>query len=228
MLDDILFPNVLLDNWQMMPSERIALTGLLARIRPKGAIEIGIYHGGSLSLAAPFCKKIVAIDIDPAVHDRFRKPANAEIWIAPSSESVPRAFAYFDALGMPVNYILIDADHSYEGVQRDIGYILDYVPKGPLFVAMHDSGNPETRRGMMAVGWARSPYLRSVDLDFVPAQIIEHTVTEDAAEIWGGLALAYFEPTARKGEPAIIRSANTTNRCLQYCADRRLKAVAAS
>lgn len=227
MFNDILFPDVILNNWQMMPSERIALTGLLSRIRPKGAIEIGIYYGGSLSLAAPFCEKIVAIDIDPAVHGRFPKPENAEIWIEPSVHSVPRAFAYFDKLGIPVNYVLIDADHSFEGVQRDIGLVLDYVPKGPLFVAMHDSGNSETRRGMMAIDWARSPYLRFVDLDFVPAQIIEHTVTENGAEIWGGLALAYFEPTPREGAPAIGRSADTTNRCLQYCADNRLKAVSA-
>jgi cephalosporin hydroxylase len=44
-----LFPGIPLDHWQMMDCERIALIGLLARLRPKLAIEVGVYHGGSLS-----------------------------------------------------------------------------------------------------------------------------------------------------------------------------------
>jgi len=218
MFNEILFPNVLQDNWQMMPWEKIALTGVLSRVHPKGAIEIGVYYGGSLSLAAPFCQKIVAIDIDPDVEGRFDAPANAEIWIEPSSTAIPRAFAHFDALGMPVNYILIDADHSAEGVKRDIDLVLDHVPKEPMFVLMHDSGNPKTRQGILSVNWARNPHLRFVDLDFVPGQIIEHSVSSTQAEIWGGLAIAYLEPGPRSGPPFIQQSARTSIRCLHHCA----------
>jgi hypothetical protein len=217
-LDELLFPNVSLANWQMMPWERIALTGVLSRLRPKGAIEIGVYYGGSLSLTAPFCEKIVAIDIDPAVPSRFEIPANAEIWIEPSSDSVPRAFAYFESLGIPVNYVLIDADHSVEGVQRDINLILDQVPKEPMVVVMHDSGNPDTRQGILAVDWARNPHVHVVDLDFVPGQIIEHSVAQDRAEIWGGMALAFFHPQKRQGPPEIRESARTSIKCLHHCA----------
>jgi len=217
--NEILFPDVILDNWQMMPWEQIALTGILSRVRPKGAIEVGVYYGGSLSLAAPYCERIVAIDIDPAVRDRFRKPDNAEIWIESSTLAIPRAFAHFDALNMPVNYVLIDADHSVEGVQRDIGLVLDYVPREPMFVVMHDSGNPDTRRGILAVDWARNPHLHFVDLDFVPGQIIEHSVQGNRAEIWGGIALAYLHPDVRAGAPEIRQSARTSIKCLHGCAD---------
>lgn len=218
MFNEILFPNVRHENWQMMPWEKIALTGVLSRVRPKGAIEIGVYHGGSLSLAAPFCQKIVAIDIDPAVNGRFPKPDNAELWIAPSTQSVPAAFAHLEAQGLPVNYVLIDADHSAEGVRRDIELVLDYVPREPMFVLMHDSGNPETRRGILAANWARSPHLHFVDLDFVPGQIIEHETLGDRAEVWGGLALAYLDPSPRVGAPVIQQSAKTSIRCLHACA----------
>lgn len=219
MINEILFPNVILDNWQMMPWERIALTGILSRVRPKGAIEIGVYYGGSLSLAAPYCGKIIGIDIDPAVNDRFLKPDNVDIWIAPSTESVPRAFARFDELGIPVNYVLIDADHSAAGVQRDIELVLEYTPKEPMFVFMHDSGNPDTRRGILSADWARNRHLHAVDLDFVPGQIIEHSVVENHGEIWGGLAMAYLDPAPRAGAPYITESARTSIRCLHHCAN---------
>lgn len=217
-VEELLFPNVLRDNWQMMPWEQIALTGVLSRLRPKGAIEIGVYYGGSLSLAAPFCEKIVAIDIDPEVRNRFVAPKNAEIWIEPSCNAVPKAFAHFDALGVPVNYVLIDADHSVEGVKRDINLVLDYKPKEPMLVLMHDSGNPATRQGIREVDWGRNPHVRLVDLDFVPGQIIEHSVAGDRAEIWGGLALAFLHPDAREGAPIIRESARTSIACIHHCA----------
>ena len=217
-VDSILFPNVILSNWQMMLWEQIALTGVLSRLRPKGAIEIGVYYGGSLSLAAPYCEKIVAIDIDPDVRDRLSPPPNAEIWIEPSSEAVPKAFAHFEALGTPVNYVLIDADHSVEGVMRDIDLVLNYKPREPMLVLMHDSGNPATRRGILAVDWARNPYVRLVDVDFVPGQIIEHSVVGKRAEIWGGLALAFLHPEEREGLPEIRESARTSIACIHHCA----------
>jgi hypothetical protein len=217
-LNELLFPNVILDNWQMMPWEQIALTGVLSRLRPRGAIEIGVYYGGSLSLAAPYCEKIVAIDIDPEVRNRFAPPPNADIWIEPSSEAVPKAFAHFDALGVPVNYVLIDADHSVEGVMRDINLVLDYRPKEPMLVLMHDSGNPATRQGILSVDWARNPHVRLVDVDFVPGQIIEHSVAGGRAEIWGGLALAFLHPEEREGRPVIRESARTSIACIHRCA----------
>ena len=218
LLEEILFPNVLLKNWQMMPWEQIALTGILARVRPRGAIEVGVYHGGSLSLAAPFCDKIIAIDIDPAVNERFEKPSNVEIWVSPSAEAIPRAFARFDELGVPVNYVLIDAEHSAAGVRRDIELVLDYTPREPMFVVMHDSGNPQTREGIRGAPWARNPHLISLDLDFVPGQIIEHSVSGNSAEIWGGIALAFLHPTPRTGAPDIRESARTSINCLHHCA----------
>lgn len=218
-LNEFIFPGIEMENWQMMPWEKIALTGLLSRIRPKGAIEVGVYYGGSLSLAGPYCENMLAIDIDPAVHNRFKKPDNVEIWISPSTEAIPRAFAHFDRLGVPVNYVLIDADHSAAGVRRDIELTLQYVPKEPMVIVMHDSGNPDTRSGILSANWGASPYLHSVDIDFVPGNIIEHSISNNKGEIWGGLALAYLHPVPRtSAHPYIKESACTSIRSLHHCA----------
>ena len=184
----------------MMECERIALTGVLARVRPRAALEVGVYYGGSLSLAAQFATRIIAIDIDPAVRTRFTLPHNAELLIGHSPKMIPHALAMFEKLGLPLQYVLIDAEHSTEGVRRDIGLVLQYRPKTPMVMLIHDSGNPSCRAGILSADWNSSPYLHFVQCDFVPGQIIEHSIRGDQGEVWGGLALAYFDPRPRQGE----------------------------
>ena len=172
MYEELLFPGVIRDNWQMMECERIALTGVLARVRPQGALEIGVYYGGSLSLAAQFCQRILAIDIDPAVRDRFTLPPNAELWIGDSRELIPHALADFQKRQIPLEYVLIDAQHSSEGVRRDVNLVLRYRPVAPMVILIHDSGNADCRAGILRADWKSNPYVRVVQCDFVPGQII--------------------------------------------------------
>ncbi len=213
-----LFPGVLCDNWQMMECERIALTGVLARIRPLAGLEVGVYYGGSLSLATQFCQYLLAIDIDPAVRDRFTLPRNAELLIGPSQEMIPRALARFEALGLPLQYVLIDAQHSAEGVQRDIGLVLQYRPRRPMVILVHDSGNERCRAGILAADWNANPHVRFVQCDFVPGQIIEHSIRDGRGEVWGGLALAYLDPQPREAAVMVAQGAATTVRGAQFLA----------
>jgi Cephalosporin hydroxylase len=217
---DLVFPNLLCKNWQMMIWEQIALTGLLMRIKPKGALEVGTHHGGSLSLIAQCAEQTLAIDIDANVLGRFPKPANAEIWIGSSSELIPKALHEFQRKNVPLNFILVlvDADHSTVAIKRDLEMILNYEPREPLIVVMHDSGNPEARQGILSVDWSSNPHLHFMDCDFVPGVIVEHTVTGGRGEVWGGLALAYLDSNLRYGAPEIRQSAKTTIRAIQHCA----------
>ncbi|MBR0644700.1 class I SAM-dependent methyltransferase [Plastoroseomonas hellenica] len=218
MFDDLIFPNVITQNWQMMPWERIALTGLLSRMKPKGALEVGVYYGGSLSLTSQYASKIIGIDIDEAVLSRFERPSNVDLWIGSSTDLIPRALEWFSKANIPLNFVLIDADHSAAGVKRDIELVLQYRPTEPMLIAMHDSGNPDTRQGILAADWTRNPHVHMVECDFVPGQIIEHSVTAERGEIWGGLALAYLDPILRPGPLTIQEGARTSIRCLHHCA----------
>ena len=202
----------------MTESERIALTGVLARLRPVGALEIGVYYGGSLSLAAQFAKHIVAIDINPEVRTRFDLPVNAELLIGHSRELVPQALALFQERGIPLQYVLIDAEHSTEGVKRDIELLLQYQPRTPMVMLIHDSANPECRAGIVSADWNVSPYVQLVECDFVPGQIIERTIRGGRGEVWGGLALAYFAPRPRTGPVVISQGSATTIRVAQVAA----------
>jgi hypothetical protein len=216
--EDLLFPGVIRENWQMMESERIALTGVLARVRPRGALEVGVYFGGSLSLAAQYSERILAIDIEPAVRDRFVKPDNVEFLIGDSRELIPLALARFEELKLPLEYVLIDADHSAAGVQRDLNLVLQYRPRKPMVILAHDSGNENCRKGILAANWNSNPHVRFVQCDFVPGQIIEHSIQNGRGEVWGGLALAYLDPVPRAGDAVISQGAATMVRGAQFLA----------
>ena len=220
MLDDILFPGVPTAHWQMLLPERMALTGLLARLRPRHALEIGTYHGGSLSLIAQFAERVWAVDIDPEVPTRFAVPANVDLRIGPAEGLVAGVMDELETHGVPLNFVLIDADHTTAGVRRDIETVIGRLalPKEPCFIVMHDSGNPACRQGIVEVNWAARPCVHAVELDFVPGQIIEHALGPDRGEVWGGLALAYLAPTPRGQPLAVQASSHTSVAALQRCA----------
>jgi hypothetical protein len=182
----------------MHDSERLGLTALLTRHRPKCAIEIGTYKGGSLSLLSQLCEAVFSIDIDPEVAEKFRYFPNVAFLTGDSSSILPELLKALDDADMPPEFMLIDGDHSAEGIKRDVNCLLDYQPKRPLFVALHDSFNPGCRSGMLEAGWERSPHLQWIDLDFLPGRIVDHG-GPSAGQMWGGLALAYLTPAPRHG-----------------------------
>lgn len=203
--DEALYTNCLLENWQMNESERLSLLGVLSRIKPNCSIEIGTYMGGSLSLISQYSKAVFSIDIDPSIPQKFKQFDNVSFFTGTSKTILPLLFEELDKQDMPINFILIDGDHSYNGVKSDINLILNYKPKEPLMVLMHDSMNPDCRRGMLDADWNKSLYAHYVDIDFVPGRIVEHG-GGGHGELWGGLGMFYMLPIARENELIIKKS----------------------
>lgn len=200
--EEVLYPSCLTKEWQMNDSERLGLAGVLQRLQPQCAIEIGTYRGGSLSLIAQFAKVVFSIDIDPSIPEKFKHFSNVSFFTGPSQIIMPTLLNELDSAGMPVEFVLIDGDHSAAGVKRDIDIMLNYVPKKPLIIMMHDGFNPECRHGMLEADWQKSPYVHYIDLDFIPGRVIEHGGGGDG-EMWGGLAMAYFSPEKRIGNVTV-------------------------
>ena len=218
MLDDILYPNVVKYNWAMLPPERIALTGLLARLKPRNALEIGTYCGGSLTLMAQFAEKVWALDIDPEVPSRFAVPLNVDLRIAPPEGLVDNMLLELEERGMGLDFVLIDADHSSAGVRRDVETVIHrpVPPKRPMFVLMHDSGNPECRNGIKGASWSSCPYVHHIDLDFVPGQVQSIGAPGHSSyEVWGGFAIAYLSQEKRAHTLQIEESSAKTWAALQ-------------
>lgn len=204
---ELLYPACLTGDWQMNDSERLGMTAVLHRLKPVCAIEVGTYKGGSLSLLAQYAKAVFSIDIDPMIPEKFAYFENVSFLTGPSGDVLPLLLRELDAADLPVEFVLIDGDHSAAGVRRDIEIVLDYVPKKPLVMMLHDGFNPQCRQGMLAAEWPRSPHVHWVDLDFIPGRLVEHGGGGDGG-MWGGLALALLAPARRIGPLVVGASAS--------------------
>ncbi|MDQ6814012.1 MAG: class I SAM-dependent methyltransferase [Bacteroidota bacterium] len=190
--------------WEMANAEKIALLNILNEIRPTIAIEIGTKSGGSLQLLSAFCERVYSLDIDPAVTTLKSNFANVEFIIGDSKETLPQLLKDLSASNTQPQFILIDGDHSCEGVRCDIENILKISIAVPLIVFMHDSFNPECRRGMLEVNYESYNFVEMIDLDFVQGTYSPSEKT--SGEMWGGFGLISLKPVPQKKVPLVKQS----------------------
>jgi methyltransferase family protein len=187
------------DEWQMTDAERAVLADVMLKLKPQCAIEIGVYRAGSLAVVAAHSDKVYAVDIDPACEASYSSLfSNVQFITGRSTEIVPELIDRVQASGEAVQLILIDADHTEQGVRGDIESILAYQPPQPLYILMHDSFNPDCRRGIKNANWAANEHVHLVELDFVAGRL-EKTNAKGYGEMWCGLGLAILLPETRKG-----------------------------
>jgi hypothetical protein len=212
---DVLFPLDFLTNedgfdlhWQMTVCERFALQDLLRRLRPVLAVEVGTYRGGSLQVLSRFSEAVISLDIDPGVKERLAgKFQNVEYRAGDSERLLPDLVRELNRANRPVGFVLIDGDHTAAGVRRDIEALLELQPRQEVVCVLHDSFNPACREGMRTANWEKSPFVRHVELDFIPG--IYHYEAFDTAEprsMWGGFACAVLHPNKRVGGLVIHES----------------------
>ena len=184
--------------WMMSPAEQVGLTHILQNRRPKVSIEIGTRLGGSLQVLAKFSEKVYSLDINPDVPRVLAgKHPNVEYRVGSSTETLPALLKQLSDEGAEVGFVLVDGDHSTEGVRADIDNILKYVPRCPLYITMHDSSNPAVRRGLKGASWSACPHIQFVELDFIPGHV--NPSPQCSTQLWGGLCLALMTPERRQG-----------------------------
>lgn len=194
--------------WQMSIPERCALVQIARTRQPGVAIEIGTASGGSLSILSHYAGKVYSLDIDPSCRDRLgRHFPNVEFLTGPSHETLPPLLARLDAEGADLGVALIDGDHTEAGVRSDIEAFLVHRWRQTLFLLMHDSYNPDCRRGMETAHWAANPRVHYVELDFVWGTLCG--IPPYTGEMWGGLGLAYFKTEDRTGSVAFSKYLST-------------------
>ena len=115
MLQDILHEPA----WQMSYGERAALKGIIADLRPAVAIEIGTGDGGSLRRIAAASGHVHAFDRYQPSPELVALP-NVTFHTGDSHEMLPRVLAQLADAGTNVELVLVDGDHTAEGVKRDV------------------------------------------------------------------------------------------------------------
>lgn len=189
-------------HWQMTTCEQLALSQVLESLSPEHAIEIGTHRGGSLQVLAHHCRQVDSIDIDPSIPEALGGLfSNVTFHTGNSSELLPNILSQAVRANHPVDFVLIDGDHSSEGVRRDINCLLSLRPITKMVVLMHDAFNPDCRAGIVSANWRECPYVHEVEIDFIPGVYHQHAYDSAAARtMWGGFACALLKPDPRQGQ----------------------------
>ena len=190
--------------WEMVNAEKIALLNLLSDIKPVVSIEIGSKEGGSLQLISQLSHTVYSLDIDPSVKNLGKKFSNVDFIIGDSKDTLPVLLNDLHDKNQQPDFILIDGDHSAEGVKRDIENILQLKITKPLVILMHDSFNPTCRRGMLDVDYTISNHVEKIEIDFVQGVFSPSATTK--GEMWGGFGLIHLNPDTNNNNPRIEQS----------------------
>jgi Methyltransferase domain len=172
--------------WQMSFGERAAFEGLLSQCKPRLALELGRAEGGSLERMAIHCDEVHSIDLsEPS--EESRSLENVQLHTGDSHALLPELLAGFAAAGRNVDFVLVDGDHSADGVRRDVTDLLDSEALARTLIVLHDTMNEQVRSGIASARPEAVGKVVYVHLDFVPGYVLIDDPAGD--HLWGGLGL---------------------------------------
>jgi hypothetical protein len=178
---------------------RAAIEGVLADRKPRLAIEIGTAEGGGLRRIASHAEEVHSFDLVPPQVPVEEMP-NVTLHTGDSHQLLPEALERFAEQGRKVDFVLVDGDHSAEGVRRDLDDLLSSPAVADTVILIHDVANERVRSGVDAVRYAAYPKVAHVNLDFVPGYMLREP--DHRHELWGGLGLVMVDSTRTAYFPA--------------------------
>jgi hypothetical protein len=176
--------------WQMSFGERAALEGVLSQLQPQLSIEIGTAEGGSLSRIVVHSHEVHSFDLVAPQLPIAQSP-HVTIHTGDSHEYLPLVLDRLAKEGRNVDFVLVDGDHSSEGVRQDVEDLLNSPALADTVILIHDTTNETVRAGLDSVHYAAWPKVAHVDLDFVPGYMFLEARLRH--ELWGGLGLVVVD-----------------------------------
>jgi predicted O-methyltransferase YrrM len=175
----------------MSRAERLLLYTLTFTLRPERYLEIGTLRGGSALLVAAAMDnlkgngRIICVEPSPQIspEDWQRLEARTTLLQGYSPDILGEAQS---AAGGPFELILIDGDHSYNGVLRDAEGVLPYTADG-AYLLFHDSFNPPVRQAID--DFVINHPTRILDCGPLTREITTVENEDGSPTTWGGLHL---------------------------------------
>lgn len=210
---------------QMSLGERAALEGVLVSLKPPLAIEIGTAEGGSLRRIAEHSPEVHSFDL-VAPDPETAAIAHATFHSGDGHELLPAFLAELVEAGRNVEFVLVDGDHSADGVRRDAEDLLASEAVGQTVILFHDTANEEVRAGIDAVDFDAHAKVAHVEPDFVAGSVFSDPGLR--GEIWGGLGIVIIDAakTRPPGRSALQDRIFSTAELLREARDRRVSSPA--
>jgi hypothetical protein len=174
--------------WQMSLGERAAVEGVLAQLRPSVAIEIGSADGACLRRIASHADEAHSFDLQPP---SVELPGNVTLHRGDSHALLAPFLAELAERERNVDFVMVDGDHTPEGVRQDIEDLLDSAAVARTVILIHDIANQRVRRGVDAVRFAAWPKVSHVELDWIPGQLFAEPALHN--ELWYGIGLVIVD-----------------------------------
>jgi hypothetical protein len=184
--------------WQMSLGERAAVEGVLAQLQPALAIEIGTAEGACLQHIAAHAGEVHSFDM---VTPRLGAPGNVELHTGDSHELLPRFLAELAERSRNVDFVMVDGDHTPEGVRQDLEDLLDSPALARTVILINDTANQRVRQGVDAVHFAAWPKVAHVELDWIPGHLFAEPDLRN--QLWYGVGLVLVDST----RPAYLNGA---------------------
>jgi cephalosporin hydroxylase len=166
-LDPLSLPFVAAQAWQMSYGERAALEGIVSQVAPKLAVEIGTAEGGSLKRIAAHSDEVHSFDLVPPVGE-VAQLQNVTFHTGDSHTLLSAFLERIAGEQRSIDFVLVDGDHSADGVRLDVLDILNSDAVSRAVVVLHDTLNPEVRLGIESAQPAGHPKVALNELDLVP------------------------------------------------------------
>lgn len=175
----------------MTRAERLLLYTLTFCLRPRRYLEIGTYQGGSALLVNSALEslgsdgRLFCIDPQPAIApDHWQLlQARTKLIEGYSPRVLPKVMRL---AGGRFDLVLVDGDHTYQGVLADAEGVLSCVEHGG-YVLFHDGFHPDVRRAIDEfVDGHRGEVM---DLGMVTREVTSELDEAGNRVEWGGLRL---------------------------------------
>lgn len=184
--------------WQMDPGERAALEGLLCQIRPSLSIEIGTANGGSLRSIARYSGHVHSFDLAVPPND-INELTNVTVHTGDSHVLLPEVLAEIARDGHNVDFVLVDGDHTSDGVEQDTRDLLASAAVTTTVIIFHDTMNDEVRAGLAHIDIGAESKVTYYDPDFLAGRL--HYRSDLHHQLWGGFGVMVLGAANRCSNP---------------------------
>ena len=145
--------------WQMSLAEKIILEKVIMALpSKKNVIEIGSYHGGCTNFLSKHFNTVHSVDISykhfKPMHKNIVKHEGISYLLVP------------ELLKKKPELIIVDGDHEYEGVKKDLEAIATHI-KFDTVILVHDAAYAPSKKAVQEFAELKLPGF-TTDIDFQP------------------------------------------------------------